>query len=114
MRSMKSLGTSSALPNGGGTVPGNPAAADLFRYGAPGVRSFALNTSTAEPCTGTPTAYFSVNGGITNLSNYNNCNNGGDYGDWGGAANTRPGPERVRELLRFHLAVPVVTGSRVA
>ena len=82
------LGTSSNLPNGGGTRPANPSAADLFRYSAPGVRSFALNTSKTVPCTGTPTAYFSVNGGNTNLSNYNNCNNGGDYGDWGGGANT--------------------------
>ena len=76
------LGTPSNLPNGGGTVPGNPMAADLFRYSAPGVRSFALNTSTSVPCTGSPTAYLSVNGGNTNLNNYNNCNNGGDYGDW--------------------------------
>ncbi len=77
------LGTASALPNGGtGGVPSNPFAADLYRYGAPGVRSFALNSSTDEPCTGTPTAYLSVNGGVTNLDPYNNCNNGGDYGDW--------------------------------
>jgi hypothetical protein len=76
------LGTSSALPNGGGTVPTDPSAADLFRYTAPGVRSFALNTSTTVPCTGSPTAYLSVDGGVTNLDPYNNCNNGGDYGDW--------------------------------
>ena len=36
------LGTSSALPNGGtGGVPSDPSAADLFRYSASGVRSFA-------------------------------------------------------------------------
>jgi len=76
------LGTSSALPNGGGAVPTDPFVADLFRYSAPGVRSFALNTSTDIPCTGSPTAYLSVDGGNTNLNPYNNCNNGGDYGDW--------------------------------
>jgi hypothetical protein len=76
------LGTMSALPNGGGSVPIDPNAADLFRYGAPGVRSFALNASTDVPCTGTPTAYLSIDGGVTNLNPYNNCNNGGDYGDW--------------------------------
>lgn len=76
------LGTSSALPNGGGTLPTDPSVADLFRYSAPGVRSFAFNTSTDVPCTGSPTAYFSINGGATNLNPYNNCNNGGDYGDW--------------------------------
>ena len=77
------LGTSSNLPNGGtGGVPADPSAADLFRYGSPGARSFDLNTSTSFPCSGTPTAYFSVNSGVTNLQDYNNCNNGGDYGDW--------------------------------
>ena len=76
------LGTASNLPNGGGTVPTDPLAADLYRYSAPGVRSFALNSSTGVPCTGAPTAYLSVDGGATNLNFYNNCNNGGDYGDW--------------------------------
>jgi len=76
------LGTSSALPNSGGTQPTDPSAADLFRYTSSGVRGFSQNTSTSFPCSGTPTAYLSVDGGITNLDNYNNCNNGGDYGDW--------------------------------
>lgn len=76
------LGTSSELPGGGGTLPADPSTADLFRYSAPGTRSFAFNSSTNEPCTGSPTAYFSINGGVTNLNPYNNCNNGGDYGDW--------------------------------
>ena len=76
------LGTASNLPNGGGTVPTDPMAADLFRYAAPGVRSYALNPSTSVPCSGSPTAYFSVDGGSTNTASYNNCNNGGDYGDW--------------------------------
>ena len=64
------------------SLPTDPLAADLYRYSASGVRSFALNTSTAVPCTGSPTAYFSIDGGVTNLNSYNNCNNGGDYGDW--------------------------------
>ena len=75
------LGTSSGLPTGSFTP--NPSAADLYRYGAPGVRSWATNPSTSAPCSkSTPNAYFSVDGGITDLSNYNNCANGGDYGDW--------------------------------
>jgi hypothetical protein len=76
------LSTSSALPGGGGTLPADPSVADLYRYSAPGARSFAFNTSTDIPCTGSPTAYFSINSGVTNLNQYNNCNNGGDYGDW--------------------------------
>jgi len=77
------LGSASALPNGGtGGVPTTPGVADLFRYSAAGTRSFALNSSTSGPCSGTPTAYFSVDGGNTNIQSYNNCNNGGDYGDW--------------------------------
>jgi hypothetical protein len=76
------FGTSSALRGASGTLPADPSAADLFRYSSPGVRSFAFNSSTDVPCTGSPTAYFSVDGGATNLNNYNNCNNGGDYGDW--------------------------------
>ena len=78
------LGTSSALSIGNQT-PTDPTAADLFRYASPDVRSFAANSDTSEPCGG-PTAYFSVNGGITNINSYNNCNNGGDYGDWASGA----------------------------
>lgn len=82
------LGTASALPNGGGSLPVDPMAADLYRYSAPGVRSFALNTSASVPCSGSPTAYFSVNGGASSPTGatYNNCNNGGDYGDWLGTS----------------------------
>jgi len=76
------LGTASNLPNGGGALPDDPLAADLYRYSALGVRSFAFNVSTDVPCSGSPTAYLSVDGGATNLNSYNNCNNGGDYGDW--------------------------------
>jgi hypothetical protein len=74
------LGTTSALA--AGFAPNDPDVADLYRYAGSGVRSFALNPSTDVPCTGAPTAYFSVDGGATNLQAYNNCNNGGDYGDW--------------------------------
>jgi hypothetical protein len=66
-----------SCPNGNGGAA--TAAADLFRYSAPGTRSF---TATAN---GTP-AYFSINGGTTNIANYNNSNNSADYGDWDSAA----------------------------
>jgi hypothetical protein len=50
---------------------------DLFRYSAPGVRSFT--TSAAA------TSYFSINGGTTNLSNFNQSGGGADYSDWAGS-----------------------------
>lgn len=49
--------------------------ADLFRYASSSVRSF-LNTSNGT------SAYFSINGGATNIADYNNSPTGGDYGDW--------------------------------
>ena len=49
--------------------------ADLFRYSAAGVRSFFATAN------GTP-AYFSADGGVTDVADYNNSPNGADYGDW--------------------------------
>lgn len=45
---------------------------DVYRYSAPGVRSF--DTSAAS-------AYFSIDGGTTNLTNFNQSGSG-DYSDW--------------------------------
>jgi len=106
------LGTSSALRSSNSpTLPDNPSAADLYRYGAPGVRSFAYNLSTDVPCTGSPTGYFSINSGATNLNQYNNCNNGGDYGDWiytdGLQVQDAFGPDDVASAL--NLSSPEVT-----
>jgi hypothetical protein len=75
------LGLGSALQ--GTTTPSNPWPEDLFRWGSKGTRSFATNTSTTHPCAaGTPPAFFSIDGGTTDLVDFNNCNNTGDYGDW--------------------------------
>jgi hypothetical protein len=74
------LGLGSAL--NGTTTPATPAVEDLFRWASAGVRSYSANTSTANPCVSTPAAFFSIDGGVTNLNQFNNCNNGGDYGDW--------------------------------
>ena len=80
----EALGTSSCLT----TTSGSPAvsigctnfgtgvgAADLFRYASAGVRSY-LSTANGS------LAYFSINGGTTNIAAYNNSPNGSDYGDW--------------------------------
>ena len=100
------LGTSSALPNGVPTSQATtPSAADLFRYSANEVRSWATNPSTSVSCSNsTPSAYFSVDGGITNLSNYNNCSNGGDYGDWA----NNPNPQ-VQDAFGDGTSTPFLT-----
>jgi hypothetical protein len=60
---------------------------DLFRYASAGVLSFSNNPyvsdgSNSYQCNNVGSAYFSIDGGNTNLNNFNNCDNGGDYGDW--------------------------------
>jgi len=73
------LGLGSAL--NGTSTPATPWTEDLFRWASPGVRSYAANPSTSNPCIA-PSAFFSIDGGSTNLNEFNNCANGGDYGDW--------------------------------
>jgi hypothetical protein len=51
---------------------------DLFRYSAAGTRSYAAGTA----CNALGSAYFSIDGGNTNLAGFNNACNGGDFGDW--------------------------------
>ena len=68
-------GPGSSLP----TTTGAVGPLDLFRYSAPGVRSFTSSSSA--------TAYFSINGGVTDLSGFNQSSSG-DYSDWAtGATN---------------------------
>jgi hypothetical protein len=61
----------------GGTGPFANAVGDLdlYRYTAPGVRSYSTLQTTS------PYSYFSINGGDTVLS-YFNQTSGADYGDW--------------------------------
>ena len=75
------LGLGSALS--GTTTPADPWPQDLFRWASAGARSFAANSNTGIPCAGaTPNAFFSIDGGNTDLDDFNNCANGRDYGDW--------------------------------
>ena len=46
---------------------------DLFRYMSPGARDTTFNANGA---------YFSIDGGVTNLGTYNNPATGADAGDW--------------------------------
>jgi hypothetical protein len=63
-------GPGSALP----TTNSSVGILDLFRYSAPGVRSFTSSSSA--------TSYFSINGGTTNLVGFNQAGGGSDYSDW--------------------------------
>ena len=83
------LGTSSCLttvsgaPGLGANCVNATGASDLFRYSAAGTRSFLATANGSL-------AYFSIDGGVTNIAGYNNSPNGSDYGDWSA------GPNRVQ------------------
>lgn len=72
------LGTSSNLPNGGGTAPSTIMPADLFRYTTGGVRSFTPNNGSDAA----NKAFFRISPFGANFQEWNNLPNGGDYGDW--------------------------------
>ncbi len=77
-----------------------PSPEDLFRYAAAGVRSYATRS-----CSGTvPRAFFSIDGGATNIDEFNNCNNGGDYGDW--VTHT---PTQVQDAFTNNTGAPFLT-----
>jgi hypothetical protein len=67
-------GTGSNL-SGTGSITGPVGDLDLYRYSAPGVRSYS-NTNTTSPY-----SYFSIDGGVTVLS-YFTQTDGADFGDW--------------------------------
>jgi len=62
---------------------GSPAlgtgAADLFRYSSAGTRSYLGSANGSV-------AYFSIDGGVTNIAGYHNSPDGADYGDWDSAS----------------------------
>jgi hypothetical protein len=95
------LGLGSALFST--TTPATPWVEDLFRWASAGIRSYAANPSTTNPCAGAR-AFFSINGGVTNLNEFNNCNNGGDYGDW--ITHT---PSQVQDAISNGAGAPFLT-----
>jgi hypothetical protein len=91
----EALGLGSNLDTGSTTGDIRPE--DLFRYAAPGVRSYSLSTSA--------TSYFSIDGGVTDLVNFNQAGppGGSDYGDW----ETGGGPVRVQDAFGTPGVTPV-------
>jgi len=77
-------GPGSALYQGGSAIPSTLPSdgigvTDLFRYRGPRQRSFTYNPFAP--------AYFSINGGRTDLTNFNQFGeDGADFGDWAGDA----------------------------
>ena len=101
------LGLGSSLSGNGTILNGYMSPEDLFRYSAPGVRSFAVNNGiTSSNCAGAPLAYLSINKGVTNLDTFNNCKNGADYGDWSTSA-----PAQVQSAYGTPGATPSLTVS---
>lgn len=72
------LGLGSSL---GQSFAATPSPEDLFRYASAGLRSYATQGCNTDGSWNNK-AYFSIDGGATNLNEFNNCNNNGDYGDW--------------------------------
>lgn len=73
------MGIGSGLTDG--TYPSTPEAYDYFRYSAAGTRSFTPSGS----------AYFSIDGGVTDLANFNQSGVG-DYNDWANGSCPAPDP----------------------
>lgn len=61
----------------GGTTTGPIGDLDLYRYSSPGVRSYSTDGTLS------PEAYFSINGGLTDLVHFDQNSQGADFSDWG-------------------------------
>jgi len=92
-------GPGSTLTKNGGATDIGPM--DLFRYGAPGVRSYSNSANVSS--------YFSIDGGKTNLVHFNQDSNG-DFSDWGDGVTPADGsgnkPPQVQDAFGDTTAKP--------
>jgi hypothetical protein len=100
------LGLGSGLQSDGSIFGDRIYPEDLFRYSSLGVRSFSTNPNAANCRFGsnTPAAFFSIDGGATNLNQFLNCNGVGDYGDW-----ISHNPSQVQDAVTDQIGVPTLT-----
>lgn len=84
---------------------GNAGALDLFRYSAPGSRSYTTS-SVLQP-------YFSIDGGTTVISYFNQAGAGSDYADWQSDPDAKGFPVQVQDAYATPGANPVIGSSEI-
>jgi Carboxypeptidase regulatory-like domain len=74
---------------------------DLYRYTAPGFRSFSLDSNA--------TSYLSIDGGTNQLVYFNQYGKGSDFGDWGDGTNPADGMGNVPSQVQDAFGTPGAT-----
>jgi hypothetical protein len=88
-------GSGSVISTNSGALTNAVGVLDLFRYSAPGVRSFTTSSNAVS--------FFSINGGTNQLVNFNQFGRGSDYSDWSDGVSPADGtgnnPQQVQDAF---------------